>query len=48
MRVSLDHYSKALHEEERGEGTYEKTVEGIDWLGRHGFKMALVGRTCWD
>jgi hypothetical protein len=47
LRVSLDHYSKALHEEERGAGTYEKTVEGIDWLARHGFKLALAGRTCW-
>ena len=48
IRVSLDHYGKALHEEERGEGTYEKTVEGIDWLARHGFKLALAGRTCWN
>jgi sulfatase maturation enzyme AslB (radical SAM superfamily) len=47
LRVSLDHYSKALHEEERGEGTYEKTVEGIDWLARERFKLALAGRTMW-
>jgi hypothetical protein len=47
IRVSLDHYGKALHEEERGEGTYEKTIDGIDWLARHGFKLALAGRTCW-
>ncbi|MGH6831905.1 MAG: radical SAM protein, partial [Methyloceanibacter sp.] len=37
MRVSLDHYSKRLHEEERGAGTFDKTVEGIDWLAREGF-----------
>jgi MoaA/NifB/PqqE/SkfB family radical SAM enzyme len=48
IRVSLDHYGKALHEEERGEGTYEKTIEGIDWLAGHGFKLALAGRTCWN
>ena len=48
IRVSLDHYGKTLHEEERGEGTYEKTIEGIDWLAGHGFKLALAGRTCWD
>jgi hypothetical protein len=45
IRVSLDHYGKALHEEERGPDTYEKTVEGIDWLARHGFALALAGRT---
>ena len=47
IRVSLDHYGKALHEEERGPDTYEKTVEGIDWLARNGFALALAGRTYW-
>jgi hypothetical protein len=47
IRVSLDHYSKRLHEEERGAGTFDKTVEGIDWLAREGFTLALAGRTCW-
>lgn len=47
MRVSLDHYSKALHEEERGTDTFDKTVEGIDWLAAEGFTLALAGRTCW-
>jgi hypothetical protein len=45
IRVSLDHYGKVLHEEERGADTYDKTVEGIDWLARHGFALALAGRT---
>jgi uncharacterized Fe-S cluster-containing radical SAM superfamily protein len=47
LRVSLDHYGKALHEEERGPDTYDKTVEGIDWLARNGFALALAGRTYW-
>jgi uncharacterized Fe-S cluster-containing radical SAM superfamily protein len=47
IRVSLDHYTEALHEEERGPGTFGKTLEGIDWLARRGFKLALAGRTCW-
>jgi len=47
MRVSLDHYSKALHEEERGTDSFDKTVEGIDWLAGEGFTLALAGRTCW-
>ena len=47
IRVSLDHYGKTLHEEERGPDTYDKTVEGIDWLARNGFALALAGRTYW-
>jgi hypothetical protein len=47
LRVSLDHYSKVLHEEERGEGTYDKTIDGVDWLAREGFTLALAGRTMW-
>lgn len=47
MRVSIDHYGKTLHEEERGADTYDKTVEGIDWLARNGFALALAGRTYW-
>jgi len=45
IRVSLDHYGKALHEAERGIDTYDKTIEGIDWLARNGFALALAGRT---
>ena len=45
LRVSLDHYGKALHEEERGLDTYDKTIEGVDWLARNGFALALAGRT---
>ena len=45
IRVSLDHYGRALHEAERGPDTYDKTVEGIDWLAANGFALALAGRT---
>ena len=47
MRVSLDHYSQELHDTERSDGSYAKTIEGIDWLAGEGFKLALAGRTCW-
>ena len=47
LRVSLDHYSEKLHDTERTAGSFAKTVEGIDWLAREGFKLALAGRTCW-
>ena len=47
MRVSLDHYTRELHDTERGEGSFARTLEGIDWLAREGFALALAGRTCW-
>ena len=47
LRVSLDHYTKALHDEERGPASYDKTLEGIDWLAANGFSLTLAGRTCW-
>ena len=47
LRVSLDHHTRELHDIERGEGSFAKTVEGIDWLAREGFALALAGRTCW-
>jgi uncharacterized Fe-S cluster-containing radical SAM superfamily protein len=48
LRVSLDHHTKTLHETERGAGTWDKTLDGLDWLAANGFRMAIAGRTCWD
>ena len=47
LRVSLDHYTKTFHDEERGAGAFDKTLEGIDWLAANGFPLALAGRSCW-
>ncbi len=47
VRVSLDHFTAALHEVERGTDTFAKTVAGLDWLAEHGFDLAIAGRTCW-
>ena len=48
LRVSLDHYSKALHEVERGPDTWDKALQGMDWLSKNGFNLAIAGRTCWE
>ncbi len=47
VRVSMDHYGKALHDKERGDGTWEKTLDGLKWLSRSGFALHVAGRTCW-
>ncbi len=47
LRVSLDHYAQALHEDERGPNTWHRAVAGMDWLNDNGFRIAIAGRTCW-
>ena len=47
FRVSLDHYTQALHEIERGPKAWDRAMTGLRWLARHGFKISIAGRTCW-
>lgn len=47
LRVSLDHYTEALHVRERGARSWEPTIEGLCWLARNGFAPAVAGRTRW-
>ena len=44
MRVSLDHYTSAVHEAERGAGSWDKAIDGLRWLDRHGARLAIAGR----
>ncbi|MBD3677162.1 MAG: radical SAM protein [Rhodobacteraceae bacterium] len=47
LRISLDHWSATHHDEERGTGSFDKTLEGMVWLRDNGFRMAVAGRTVW-
>ena len=47
LRISVDHWSAPLHDAERGEGAFERTLEGMDWLRDQGIAMAVAGRTVW-
>ncbi|MGK0272042.1 MAG: putative Fe-S cluster-containing radical SAM superfamily protein [Cocleimonas sp.] len=47
MRVSVDHFNPKLHEEERGEGTFDITLKGLVWLSENDFDMNIAGRTRW-
>ncbi|MBM3609183.1 MAG: radical SAM protein [Alphaproteobacteria bacterium] len=44
MRVSLDHYTRELHELERGPRSWQPTIDGMVWLARNGFTMHAAGR----
>lgn len=48
MRVSLDHYTAKLHDEERGKGAFKKAMQGLAWLSQNGFETHVAGRTMWD
>jgi hypothetical protein len=47
LRVSLDHYTADLHEEERGPGTWQPTLDGLKWLALNGFRVGVAGRMLW-
>jgi Radical SAM superfamily/4Fe-4S single cluster domain len=48
IRVSLDHWSAALHDLERGTGSFEETCLGLDWLAAQGAQITIAGRTMWN
>jgi hypothetical protein len=47
IRISVDHYTQALHEEERGPGPWVPTIAGLEWLAREGFALNVAGRDRW-
>ena len=44
LRVSLDHYTQATHEAERGPRTWAAALDGLRWLSTQGFSIAIAGR----
>jgi hypothetical protein len=44
IRVSIDHYTKALHELERGPRSWQPTMDGLKWLTTNGFAINVAGR----
>jgi len=44
VRVSLDHYGRAVHEAERGRRSWQPTLDGLLWLARHGFAVSVASR----
>ena len=47
LRVSLDHWNAVRHDEERGKGSFVKTIEGMRWLRDAGIRMTVAGRALW-
>ena len=47
LRVSIDHYSAEKHDEQRGQGTFAITLQGMRWLRDTGIRMSAAGRSLW-
>ncbi len=47
LRVSIDHYTEALHDGERGADSWRRMMEGFLWLVRSGFIVSVAGRKRW-
>jgi hypothetical protein len=48
LRISLDHYTERLHDEEREPGAFAEALKGLDWLGGEGFNLSVAGRLKWE
>ena len=44
LRVSLDHPDPAIHDAERGAGSFDRKLEGLRFLASHGFRLHIAGR----
>ena len=44
IRVSIDHYGRAVHEAERGRRSWQPTIDGLLWLARNGFSLHVASR----
>ena len=44
LRVSLDHHTQAAHEAERGPGSWDAAIAGLQWLSANHFSLAVAGR----
>ena len=47
LRVSVDHFRRELHEEERGPRSWLPTLAGLRWLSDNGFVVHVGARQRW-
>jgi uncharacterized Fe-S cluster-containing radical SAM superfamily protein len=44
IRVSIDHYGRAVHEAERGRRSWAPTIDGLRWLAGNRFAISVASR----
>ena len=45
LRVSIDHYTREVHEAERGPNSWQPMIDGLRWLSANSFSIAAAGRS---
>lgn len=45
LRISLDHFTAELHDKERGQGSFDRTMEQMKWLYDNGFNISIASRS---
>ena len=45
LRISIDHYGPAVHEIERGQRSWQPTIDGLQWLAQNGFRIDVATRS---
>lgn len=48
LRISLDHYTKEVHEGERGQNTFATTIKSMKWLHLNDFHISIAGRSLFE
>ncbi len=47
LRISIDHYTPARHEELRGKDSWQRMIDGLTWAAENDFNIAAAGRARW-
>ena len=47
LRISIDHYTPARHEELRGKDSWQRMIDGLTWAAENGLNIAVAGRARW-
>lgn len=48
IRISLDHFTPQLHDRERGQGSFERTMDQMRWFYENGFNISIASRSLID
>ncbi|WP_018997711.1 radical SAM protein [Hirschia maritima] len=48
IRVSLDHFSAKVHDQERGKQSFEIAMTGLRWLAQNQFHITIAGRALYN
>ena len=47
LRISIDHFDPDLHDSERGDTAFSRTLDGMRWLHAEGFALSVAARLRW-